>query len=534
MTEILLLAAVIVIACVLCNKISGKLGVPMLLAFILLGMLFGSDGLFKIPFDNYGFADNICSVALIYIMFYGGFGTKWSAARPVATRAVLLSSFGTILTAGFVGLFCAFVLKLPLLESFLLGAVMSSTDAASVFSILRSKKLALRFGTDSLLELESGSNDPFSYMLTVLILSLMKGEATTGNITLLLVSQLFFGVLIGVAVAGLTLLVLKYLRLPANGFDAIFIFGVALLSFAISAALGGNGYLSVYITGILLGNNSFGNKRSLVHFFDGLTGLMQMLIFFLLGLLSFPSKLLGVAGIGLAIALFLTFVARPLAVHLLMLPFKSPLRQTALVSFCGMRGAASIVFAIVAVNQHAKLDNDIYHVVFFVVLFSILIQGTLLPFVSKILNMTDAEADVLKTFTDYSDRVPVQFIRFSITPSHDWIGKKLSEIVLPPESLLVLLLRDGKKTVPKGNTVLKEGDTLILSGKASGHIDGISLYEHTVTADDEMCHKKLSEIQKKDGLIIMIQRGKSVVIPRGNTILKENDVLVINDTDFEE
>ncbi len=534
METTVLLIAVVILVCVLCNKISGKLGVPVLLAFILLGMLFGSDGLFKIPFDNYDFANSICSVALIFIMFYGGFGTKWSAARPVAAKALLLSSIGTVFTAVLTAAFCHYALKFSFLQSMLLGSVISSTDAASVFSILRSKKLGLKGGTDSLLEVESGSNDPFSYMLTILSLSLIEGSASTGGLIYMIFAQLFFGALCGVILAGAVLLLLRRFRLPQNGFDAVFIVGIAMLSYAVASAFGGNGYLSVYITGIILGNAHLGRKRSLVHFFDGMTSLMQMLLFFLLGLLCFPSKLPAVAPVALFTALFLTFVARPLAVSVLLAPLRSNLRQIALVSFSGMRGAASIVFAIIAVCHPAQVDNDIFHIVFFIVLFSILFQGTLLPHVARGLQMIDENTDVMKTFTDYSDRAPVQFIQFKVSAQHPWAEKHLREIVLPPESLLVLLMRDGKRIAPNGNTVLREGDTLVLSGHAGETVDGVKLYEKQICSDDKWIGLHLSDIPKDSGLIIMIQRGRNVLIPRGNTVIKENDVLVINDTQFED
>lgn len=190
----LIVAAVIMLICVLCNKITLKIGIPMLFAFILLGMLFGSDGLFRIPFEDFQFAEQICTVALIFIMFYGGFGTNWNAARRVAPCALLLSSVGVILTAAFTGLFCHYVLQFEWLESFLVGAVLGSTDAASVFSILRSRRLNLKFGTASLLELESGSNDPWAYMLTIVILSAMSGDLSAGNALVVLLRQIVFGV----------------------------------------------------------------------------------------------------------------------------------------------------------------------------------------------------------------------------------------------------------------------------------------------------------------------------------------------------
>ena len=193
MALFLIITAAVIFACIIFNRVSAKLGIPMLLAFIVLGMLFGSDGIVKIPFDNYVIAEQVCSVALIFIIFYGGFGTKWSEARPTAVKAVWLSSMGTVLTAFLVGLFCYFVLKITFWESFLIGSVISSTDAASVFSVLRSKRLNLKYGTASLLEVESGSNDPFSYMLTVLVLSVMNGSSAGGEFWLLLLKQLVFG-----------------------------------------------------------------------------------------------------------------------------------------------------------------------------------------------------------------------------------------------------------------------------------------------------------------------------------------------------
>ena len=290
MTLFLLICSIVILACVLFHKLSSRLGVPALLAFILLGMFFGSDGVVKIPFDDYSLAQDLCSVALIFIMFYGGFGTNWTQAKPVAVKAGLLSSLGTLLTAGLVGVFCWQVLALPCLESFLLGAVIASTDAASVFSILRSKHLDLRENTASLLEVESGSNDPFAYMLTVILLTLMTGDLSAPAVAYQIFAQLVYGGALGVVIALGARYCLSRFSLAASRFDAIFLVAVALLSYAAPSMLGGNGYLSVYLTGILLGNSKLANKQALVNFFDGATGLMQMFLFFLLGLLSFPSQ----------------------------------------------------------------------------------------------------------------------------------------------------------------------------------------------------------------------------------------------------
>ena len=274
MTFTLLLVAFVIIACILCNKLSTKVGIPMLFAFILLGMFFGSDGLFHIEFENFKFVEQFCTIALIFIIFYGGFGTNWKEAQKIAKRSLFLSSIGVILTAFFVGFFCHFILKIQLYEGLLIGAVLGSTDAASVFSLLRSKKLNLKDGTASMLELESGSNDPWAYMMTILLLDMISHPVKITSILSTLFSQVFFGALFGILVSFIALFVLTRFQFDNEGFDSIFLVAIALLSYALPTYLGGNGYLSAYIVGIVLGNQKIPNKKALVHFFDGATGLM--------------------------------------------------------------------------------------------------------------------------------------------------------------------------------------------------------------------------------------------------------------------
>lgn len=528
-TTFLLMVSIVIFSCVIFNRISTKFGIPMLLVFIVLGMLFGSDGIVKIPFDNYVLAEQACTIALIFIMFYGGFGTKWSKAKPIAHKALLLSSIGTVLTAGLIGLFCYLFLDFNILEGLLLGAVISSTDAASVFSILRINKLNLRYNTASMLEIESGSNDPFAYMLTVIILSTMGGNASISTFATTLIEQILFGVAFGVAIAILANKFMNNFDFIVDGFDTIFIFAIAIISYSATTYFGGNGYLSVYLTGLILGNNKLKNKKSLVHFFDAMTGLMQMFLFFLLGLLSFPTELPNVAIAALGIFLFLTFVARPIAVFSILAIFKSKINQGAFVSWSGIRGAASIVFAIMAVTSPETTDNDIFHIVFFIVLLSILFQGTLIPYVAKILNMVDNESDVMKTFTDYIDEIPIESIQFKLNSSHKWIGKSIREIVLPPDSVLALIVRNNEKIIPYGDLVLHSNDLIILVGKAIDSKNEIDLYEKTVLKGDPWINVKLMDIPRNDKLILMVKRGENIIIPRGNTLLLENDILVIND-----
>lgn len=528
MTTYLLAAGMIILACVLLNRISDKVGVPILLIFILLGMSFGSDGIWKIAFDDFQFAEQLCSAALIFIMFYGGFGTNWEQAKPVALQAGILSTLGVVLTAAVTGLFCYLALGMGLLESLLLGSVISSTDAASVFSILRSKKLGLKENTASLLELESGSNDPCSYMMTALVLTVMAGSTTPGAVAYMIFAQFAYGILVSMAVAAFAVFMLGRFRFGADGFDTAFVIAMALIAYAFSSYIGGNGYLSVYLVGIILGNSRIKNKATLVSFFDGITGLMQMTVFFLLGLLSFPSRLPAVMGVSLAVALFLTFVARPAAVFLLLGPFRCSRKQKVLVSFAGLRGAASIVFAIMATVSEAYVKDDVFHIVFCIVLLSIAFQGTLIPWVSRSLDMIDAEVDVRKTFTDYVDEVPVQFTELAVGPDHPWKEKSISEISVVPDMLIVVVIRNGESMIPSGSTVLEEGDRLVLSGPAFRDDHTVRLWEKEITDGCSLIGSTIAEFSKNpDELVVLIRRGDTPVIPRGDTILEEKDILVI-------
>ena len=529
MTSYILLVAAVILLCLSLNKMSNKLGIPMLLAYILLGMMFGTDGILKIPFDNFTIAEQICTVSLIFIMFYGGFGTNWKQAKPVAGKAVLLSTVGVILTAVTTGAFCHFILKMDFWESMLIGSVISSTDAASVFSILRSRRLNLKNNTASMLEVESGSNDPCSYMLTVIILTIMSGELSGSSLVVMIFSQIIFGILVGGVVALAAAFILKKVNFATDGFDTIFVFSMALVSYAGASMINGNGYLAAYIAGIILGNTPLHHKKSLVHFFDGITGLMQMLIFFLLGLLAYPSQLPKILPIALAIAVFLTFVARPISVFAILTPFRCPVKQQLLVSWAGLRGAASIVFAIMATVSPAYTKNDLFHIVIFIVLFSISIQGTLLGLVAKKLDMIDENGNVMKTFSDYSDEMPVEFVKISIKAGHPWENRKIKDLTSLPDLLLVLILRGEERIIPNGNTVVLAGDKIVLSALSPEENLGICLTEIPIEKDSKWIGKPLSRIKLgEEKLVLVLKRNEKVVIPNGNTVIRENDVLVIS------
>ena len=527
--QLLILGGGVLMICILCNKLSFRLGVPSLLLFILLGMVFGSDGLFRIPFENYAFAEKLCTAALIYIMFYGGFGTRWKQARPVAAPALLLSSLGVFLTAALTGAFCHWGIGMEWQECFLIGAVISSTDAASMFSILRSKKLALKENTDSLLELESGSNDPFSYMLTVMLLTMMAGEGDPATFARMLALQLVLGGLAGWVCAKVGIACLNRFDFATEGFDSIFVVGLALLAYALCSALGGNGYLCVYLAGILMGNAPIRNKRSLVHFFDGVTGLMQIVIFFLLGLLAFPSQLPSVIVPALSIMVFLTLVARPIAVSLLLKPFAGSWRQTVLVGAAGLRGASSIVFAIMVTVSPAYTRYDVFHVVFCLVLLSISLQGTLLPWIARKLDMIDSGADVLKTFNDYKDDPAIEMIQLDIRPGHMWIGQPVQALNLPPDFLLAMIRRGQDTLIPQGKTVIEQGDQVIAIAPALTAAMPLALTEILIEEGHPWQNRRIKELNLPPSLLIMmILRGKTMRVPDGSTRIEADDMLIVH------
>lgn len=467
MAATILICAVILILCVLSNKLLYRFGIPTLLIFLVLGMLFGSDGFGGIEFSDYNLARNICSVGLIFIMFYGGFGTNWYVAKPVVPQSILMSSLGVVITAGLTGLFCWLVLKTTLLEGLLIGSVIGSTDAASVFAILRSRKLNLKGGLASLLEIESGSNDPVAYMLTIAVLTFMQDNGGT-PIWLMLIQQIAVGLLIGFVLSKLASFVLHKINFEIQGLYFILVAAIALLAYSASEYLGGNGYLSVYIVGIVIGNSKILHKKSLVAFFDGVSWLMQILLFFTLGLLSFPSRIPSVTLAGVGISLFLIFVARPVATFSILSWFRVPVKQQLFVSWVGLRGAASIVFAIYSMTQGVVLENDIFHIVFFVALFSVAVQGTLIPPIAKKLDLVDNNIPVLKTFTDYQDDSDAKLLELAIDENHRWANKSIMDADIPEEILVVMIKRKDDVIVPKGSVVILPGDVLVLS---SNHFD---------------------------------------------------------------
>lgn len=530
MEYFLALTAVIIVICILLNNATTKIGVPVLLAFIMLGIVFGNNGIHPMEFNDYGFAETFCSIALIFIMFYGGFGTSWKAAKSVATEAGLLATAGVFMTAALTGVFCHYVLRWGWMESLLLGSVISSTDAASVFSILRAKKLGLKNNSAPLLEVESGSNDPCSNILTLVMLSIIQGSAETGIVVRMVFSQFIFGALFGVAISYFALYAMRRISFKSSGLDSMFIVAIALFSYAIPSLIGGNGYLSAYIVGIVLGNNDFSRRKNLVAFFDGITSLMQVFIFFILGLLARVNMMTKVILPAVLIFLALLFIIRPIAVSAILTPFrKYNFRQQALISFVGLRGASSIVFAVVATVGATTLQNDILSTVFCIVLLSIGLQGSLLPFVARKLDMIDTSNDVMKTFTDFAEETDMQFSEILIIPESPWVGKRVMDLGVPKNILFCTLIhKDGSSEVPNGHTVLNEGDKVIMCSKSVGSDSGLNLTSRTISSNSKWVGVPIKDYSAGKSQIVLIKRGEENIIPHGGTFIQADDVLFIN------
>ena len=364
-------------------------------------------------------------------------------------------------------------------------------------------------------------------MLAIIALGFML-PGGNDSIALTVIKQVFFGVVTGIVLAKLVINILTKTRLVSEGLDTIFIIAVILSCFGINSMIGGNSYLSIYLFGIILGNSRIQNKQNLIPFFDGVTSLAQISIFFLIGLLSFPHLMPAIIPDAVAIVVFLTIIARPVAVFGLLLPFKCSVKQCLLVSWAGLRGASSVVFAIMAVANGISMKQDLYHIVFMVSLFSVSIQGTLLPAVARRLGMVDEKSDVRKTFNDYQEETALQLMRMHIPEGHNWENKRIREVNMPTGSLAIMIKRENETIITKGDTEIFAGDDIILTVPPYEPSEQDKLEEHSITRLDPWCNKAIGELDiPEDMLIAMIVRDDETVIPNGQTVLKENDIIVM-------
>lgn len=379
---------------VLVSVVSDKVGVPALLFFLAVGMFAGSEGPGGIHFDDASIAQLVGVLALVYILFAGGLSTEWTSTRPVMKEGVILATFGVLVTAGIVGAFTKYLLGFSWAESFLLGAIISSTDAAAVFSVLRAKSLHLKGTLKPLLEFESGSNDPMAVFLTVGLIGLLtQPESTAWGMLFAFVLQMVIGSIGGYLMGRVTVYLINRLRLGYDGLYPVLTLSLVLLSYSIVNLLGGNGFLAVYLGGIVIGNQRFLRKRALLSFHEGLAWIMQIAMFVTLGLLVFPSNLVPVMGYGLLIAACLIFVARPISVFLLTTFSGWSLQEKTFISWVGLRGAVPIILATYPLLAGVEQAQFIFNSVFFVVLTSVILQGTTLPIVAKWLKVDANESE---------------------------------------------------------------------------------------------------------------------------------------------
>ena len=519
-----LIIGLILILALLAIRVSNKHGIPALLLFIVLGMGFGLLGL---QFDNYEFADGLATVALMVIMFYGGFGTNWNMARPVAKEAIVLSALGVVATGLLTGLFCHLVLGFTLLEGMLIGSIVGSTDYASVANILRSKNLNLKYGSASLLEMESGSNDPTAYTMTMVFLAVIMGKNL--SVPLLILSQVAVGLIVGFVTAYLFGKYLRRMNMQEDGLTAVLMAAAMLITYAAASLLEGNGYLALYILGIRLGNMEFKGKRDTVFFFDGFSEIMQIALFFVLGLLSDFGRFVQALPVALAIMLFMTILARPLSVWGLMLPFKLKKNQLHMLSLAGIRGAAAIAFAILVVNSGHPFAMDIYHIVFGICVISSLIQGSLMPPAARKLDMLDPNDTVLQTFNYYQDKAEIGFLETRIHPGSDLVGRQVKDLRLVFDFIVAKIERQGQTIVPRGHVVLEAEDLVVLGGERHFDQSGHDLTEFTIPPGHKWADHTLKELSlPPDSLIVMTQRADGeIIVPLGDTRMQVGDKVIV-------
>jgi cell volume regulation protein A len=468
--HLLLSAALLMLLSVIASKTSGGLGVPALLFFLVIGMLAGSDGPGGIYFDDPSLAQSLGVAALALILFAGGLDTDWSSVRPVLHSGMALATFGVLLTALCVAGFVAAVLGYTFSEGMLLGAIVSSTDAAAVFAVLRSRNVSLRGTLKPLLELESGSNDPMAVFLTTGMIRLVTiPTASIVDLVPGFVIQMGVGAMTGYGMGRVIVVIVNRIRLEYEGLYPVLTLSLVLLTYAGTAAIGGNGFLAAYAAGLVVGNHELIHKNSLMRFHDGLAWLMQIAMFLTLGLLVFPSRLPAIAGVGLVVAMFLMFVARPVSVLLVLAVIRMPFREKLLVSWVGLRGAVPIVLATFPLLAGVPRAEALFNLVFFIVLTSVLLQGTSIPLVARWLGVDAPSpaaprlpaATIAMDIRDFAQR------EFRIPEDSPAVGRQVVDLRLPHRVLIVLIRRNGEGIVPSGGTVIEAGDVLTVLCEAS-------------------------------------------------------------------
>lgn len=493
--NILLIGSVLFFLSIVASKTSHRFGVPALLLFLIIGMLFGSDGV-GIQFHNAEEAQFIGMLALSIILFSGGMDTKMADIKPVLGPGIVLSTIGVILTTLFTGIFIYFVtgtsvsvIQLTFVSSLLLAAVMSSTDSASVFSILRSKNLHLKQNLRPLLELESGSNDPMAYMLTIALIQMIQTANISIHETLmLLVIQFSVGAVCGFILGKAVVFIINKINLSNQSLYPILLLTFVFFTFAATDRLHGNGYLAVYIAGLIVGNNKILYKKNIVNFFNGFTWLFQIIMFLTLGLLVNPHELLEETILALSIGIFMIIVARPLTVFLCLLPFrKMTTKARWYISWVGLRGAVPIIFATYPQVAGIEGGDVIFNVVFFITIISLIVQGTTVPAVARLLGLASKETDKREFGLELPEGVKSKISEIVLTEEILCYGNQLKDIPLPENTLVMLVKRGHEFFIPNGKTDLNLDDRLLIISDNQENLNDIyqklGIRQYTVYED---------------------------------------------------
>lgn len=400
--NILLVGSILLFISVIAGRTFHKYGIPILILFLGIGVLAGSEGIGGIYFNNPKTAQFIGIVALNFILFSGGLDTDWQSVKPILWQGVALSTIGVFITALLLGFFVTLVTDFTIYEGLLLGSIVSSTDSAAVFSILRSKSVALKGNLRPILELESGSNDPMAYILTIIFTALVVSQdgGSSAHILPMFLRQIVIGAIMGFVMGKAGTHIINKINLDFEGLYIVLVMALMFFTFSATDFIRGNGFLAVYISAVYLGNKDLMFKKKILKSFDSFAWLMQIILFLTLGLLVFPKQILPVMGIGLVISLFLILVARPISVFISLIPFRLQRRMRVFISWVGLRGAVPIVFATYPLIAGAGKAHEIFNIVFFISITSVLIQGTTLPLVAKWLHLSLPEKLKIKTKKD--------------------------------------------------------------------------------------------------------------------------------------
>ena len=468
---ILLIGSVLTFCSILISKTGYRFGIPTLLLFLLVGMLFGSDGL-GLHFNQVSEAQFIGMIALSIILFTGGMDTKLKDIKPIMVQGVLLSTVGVLMTTLLTGLFIFWVsswsitsISLPLMTSILLATTMSSTDSASVFNLLRSQKMHLKENLRPMLELESGSNDPMAYMLTIALIQVISNgaEFNFSSVGIDILIQFAVGGIIGWLLGKFSVWLNNKINLSNGSLYPILLLSLIFITFIITDRLKGNGYLAVYIAGVVVGNNKLVFRKETDTFMNGLTWLVQIVMFLTLGLLVNPHEMLAIAPVALLIGLFMIIVARPLSVFACLLPFREiSLHARTFVSWVGLRGAVPIIFATYPVVAEIPGADQIFNIVFFITLVSLIFQGMTIAKVARMLHLDLPEEKTGNEFgIELPDEIDSQLMDQTLTAEMLENGNRLMDMNIPKGTLVMIIKRGERFIVPNGQLELKVGDKLL-------------------------------------------------------------------------